>query len=195
MKPFIRDTLERLRLRLHELDAQLSAPDATADLERFRALTREHAETDAIVQPYLRYLQREAQRREAEQLATEAAASGDEALAAMAADEVAAAQAELANGSKPSCTPCCCRATPTTSATPSSRSAPARAARKPRCLRRNWRACISATPSGKAGAPRSSANRPASWAAPRKWCCASSARVRTGDCASNQAATGCSGYR
>jgi peptide chain release factor 1 len=95
MKPFIRDTLERLRLRLHELDAQLSAPDATADLERFRALTREHAETDAIVQPYLRYLQREAQRREAEQLATEAAASGDEALAAMAADEVAAAQAEL----------------------------------------------------------------------------------------------------
>ena len=95
MKPFIRETLERLRLRLHELDAQLSAPDATADLERFRALTREHAETDAIVQPYLRYLQREAQRHEAEQLATEAAASGDEALAAMAADEVAAAQAEL----------------------------------------------------------------------------------------------------
>jgi len=95
MKPFIRETLERLRLRLHELDAQLSAPDATADMERFRALTREHAETDAIVQPYLRYLQREAQRHEAEQLATEAAASGDEALAAMAADEVAAAQAEL----------------------------------------------------------------------------------------------------
>ena len=95
MKPVIRETLERLRLRLHELDAQLSAPDATADLERFRALTREHAETDAIVQPYLRYLQREAQRHEAEQLATEAAASGDEALAAMAADEVAAAQAEL----------------------------------------------------------------------------------------------------
>jgi len=95
MKPFIRETLERLRLRLHELDAQLSAPDATADLERFRALTREHAETDTIVQPYLRYLECEAQRHEAEQLATEAAASGDEALAAMAADEVAAAQAEL----------------------------------------------------------------------------------------------------
>ncbi len=95
MKPLIRETLERLRLRLRELDAQLSAPDATADLERFRALTREHAETDAIVQPYLRYLQQEAQRHEAEQLATEAAASGDEALAAMAADEVAAAQAEL----------------------------------------------------------------------------------------------------
>ncbi|MDD2536776.1 MAG: hypothetical protein PHW78_09590 [Macromonas bipunctata] len=54
MKPFIRDTLERQRLRLHELDALLSAPDATGDMERFRQLTREHADTDAVVQPYLR---------------------------------------------------------------------------------------------------------------------------------------------
>ena len=40
MKPFLRDTLERQRLRLHELDALLSAPDATGDMARFRQLTR-----------------------------------------------------------------------------------------------------------------------------------------------------------
>ena len=60
MKPFIRHTLERQRLRLHELDALLGAPDAVADRERFRQLSREHAEADAVVQPYLRYLEREA---------------------------------------------------------------------------------------------------------------------------------------
>ena len=58
MKPFIRHTLERQRLRLHELDALLGAPDAVADRERFRQLSREHAEADAVVQPYLRYLER-----------------------------------------------------------------------------------------------------------------------------------------
>ena len=65
MKPFIRATLERQRLRLHELDALLSAPDATADLERFRKLTREHAEADAVVRPWLRHQQREAELAEA----------------------------------------------------------------------------------------------------------------------------------
>ena len=92
MKPFIRDTLERQRLRLHELDALLSAPDAVDDMERFRLLTREHAETDAVVQPYLRYLQREADLREARAMAQDS----DPALAAMAAEEIAAAEADLA---------------------------------------------------------------------------------------------------
>lgn len=95
MKPFIRETLERLRLRLHELDAQLASPDATANLERFRALTREHVETQAIVEPYRRYLQREEDLRDAQALAAEAAASGDTALAALAADEAASASADL----------------------------------------------------------------------------------------------------
>jgi peptide chain release factor 1 len=74
MKPFIRDTLERQRLRLHELDALLSAPDATQDMERFRKLTREHADTDAVVQPYLRYLQREADQRDAQAMLQDAEA-------------------------------------------------------------------------------------------------------------------------
>ncbi|WP_101047178.1 peptide chain release factor 1 [Macromonas nakdongensis] len=91
MKPFVRDTLERQRLRLHELDALLSAPDATDDLDRFRQLTREHADTDAVVQPFLRYLQRETELHDAHAMAGDA----DPELAALAQAEIASAQAEL----------------------------------------------------------------------------------------------------
>jgi peptide chain release factor 1 len=93
MKPFVRATLERLRLRLHELDAQLAAPDATADLERFRQLTQEHAQTDAIVQTYERYLQRERELHDARRLAAES--SDDPALVTLAEDEASAAEADL----------------------------------------------------------------------------------------------------
>ncbi|MFM2261957.1 MAG: hypothetical protein RI959_633 [Pseudomonadota bacterium] len=92
MKPFIRETLERQRLRLHELDALLSAPDATNDMERFRKLTREHADADAVVQPYLRYLQRESDFAEAQTMEQE----DDADLAAMAREEVVAAESDLA---------------------------------------------------------------------------------------------------
>ncbi len=92
MKPFIRETLERQRLRLHELDALLSAPDATADMERFRKLTREHAEADAMVRPFLRYLQREVDLAEARTMAQEE----DAEMAALAQEEIAAAESELA---------------------------------------------------------------------------------------------------
>ena len=92
MKPFIRDTLERQRLRLHELDALLSAPDATQDMERFRKLTREHAENGALIEPWLRYQQREAELAEARVMAQE----DDAEMAAMARDEIADAEAELA---------------------------------------------------------------------------------------------------
>ncbi len=91
MKPFIRETLERQRLRLHELDALLSAPDAVADMERFRKLTREHADTDAVVQPYLRYLQREVDLREAHAMLKDADAD----LSAMAQEEATQAEADL----------------------------------------------------------------------------------------------------
>ena len=92
MKPFLRDTLERQRLRLHELDALLSAPDATSDMARFRHLTREHAETDALVQVYLRHQQRERDLAAAQAMAGDA----DAEMAAMAADEIDSAQTELA---------------------------------------------------------------------------------------------------
>jgi peptide chain release factor 1 len=92
VKPFLRDTLERQRLRLHELDALLSAPDATSDMARFRQLTREHAETDALVQVYLRHQQRERDLVAAQAMAGDA----DAEMAAMAAEEIDSAQVELA---------------------------------------------------------------------------------------------------
>ena len=49
MKPFLRHTLDRQLLRLHELDALLSASDVVSDLDRFRALTREHAEASVVI--------------------------------------------------------------------------------------------------------------------------------------------------
>ena len=91
MKPFVRQALERQRLRLHELDALLSDPGATADLDRFRQLTREHADTDTVVQPYLRYLQREADLAAVSEMAQDT----DAEMAEMARDEVAQAQADL----------------------------------------------------------------------------------------------------
>jgi len=91
MQAFVRDTLEHLRLRLHELDALLSAPDAVERMDRFRQLTREHAETDAVVQPYLRYLQREADLQAAHSMCQDS----DPALAELAREEIAQANADL----------------------------------------------------------------------------------------------------
>ena len=48
MKPFLRQTLDRQLLRLHELDSLLSATDVVSDLARFRTLTREHAEASVV---------------------------------------------------------------------------------------------------------------------------------------------------
>mgnify|MGYP006192361079 CR=1 FL=1 len=56
MKPFVRDTLMRQRARLHELDALLAAPDVVDSMDRFRALSREHAEVGAVVEVFNRYL-------------------------------------------------------------------------------------------------------------------------------------------
>jgi peptide chain release factor 1 len=54
MKDFLRHTLDRQIARVQELDALLSAPDVVSDLERFRKLTREHAETSAVTEQYQR---------------------------------------------------------------------------------------------------------------------------------------------
>ena len=59
MKPFLRQTLDRQLLRLHELDALLSASDVVSDLDRFRALTREHAEASVVAEQYNRLTRRE----------------------------------------------------------------------------------------------------------------------------------------
>ncbi len=89
MKTFVRNTLMRQRARLHELDALLSAPDVVDDMERFRALSREHAEAGSVVEVFNRYLQREADIASAQDML------GDADMAEMAQEEIKEAEADL----------------------------------------------------------------------------------------------------
>ena len=89
MKPFVRDTLLRQKARLHELDALLSAPDVVSDLERFRTLSREHADASVIVEAFDRHQQREADLAAAQEMLA------DPDMAEMAQEEIEAAQADL----------------------------------------------------------------------------------------------------
>ena len=93
MKPFLRQTLERQLQRLHELDALLSASDVVSNLDRFRSLTKEHAEASVIAEQYTRLTRREADLVSAHDLLSEAA--GDADMEQMAEDEVQAAQADI----------------------------------------------------------------------------------------------------
>ncbi|MEP6942818.1 MAG: PCRF domain-containing protein, partial [Betaproteobacteria bacterium] len=52
MKPSLAHKLTQLAARLHELDSALAAEDVTRDLDRFRALSREHAEIAPVVSLY-----------------------------------------------------------------------------------------------------------------------------------------------
>ncbi|MFC3686633.1 peptide chain release factor 1 [Hydrogenophaga luteola] len=89
MKPFVRDTLLRQKARLHELDALLSAPDVVSDLERFRTLSREHADASVIVEAFNRHQQREADLAGAKEMLA------DPDMAEMAQEEIEAATADL----------------------------------------------------------------------------------------------------
>jgi len=91
MKPFIRHTLERHRLRLHELDALLSAADVVSDMDRFRKLTREHADAQNLADAYQRFCQLEADLTAAQELSQDP----DPDMAAMGADELPGLQAAL----------------------------------------------------------------------------------------------------
>ena len=89
MKPFVRDTLLRQKARLHELDALLSAPDVVSDLERFRTLSREHADASVIVEAFDRHQQREADLAAAQEMLA------DPDMAEMAQEEIETAKADL----------------------------------------------------------------------------------------------------
>lgn len=60
MKPFLRSQLERYAQRLSELDFLLSREDIMADMQQYRAISREHADVTAVAGRYARYRQREA---------------------------------------------------------------------------------------------------------------------------------------
>ena len=49
MKTSIRARLEQLSRRLEDVDAMLSEPDAAADMDQYRKLSRERAELEPVV--------------------------------------------------------------------------------------------------------------------------------------------------
>src|SRR5271165_1595514 len=59
MKSSLSTKLTQLVARREELDGLLSAPDVTRDLDRYRSLTREHAEIDPVVALYRNWLHAE----------------------------------------------------------------------------------------------------------------------------------------
>ena len=89
MKDSLRQQFERLAMRLAELDATLADPGVATDMNRFRALTREHAEVDSLVQRFRQYEQRE------RDLSTARDMLGEPELAEMAQEEIASAEADI----------------------------------------------------------------------------------------------------
>ena len=90
MKPFLRQQLERYPVRLQELDFFLSQPDVVSDMDRFRALTREHADVSEVAARYEAFLHRE------QDLAGAKGMLDDPDMAEMAREEIAQAEADIA---------------------------------------------------------------------------------------------------
>jgi peptide chain release factor 1 len=89
VKPFLRQQLERYPVRLQELDFFLSQPDVVSDMDRFRALTREHAEVSEVAARYEAFLHRE------KDLAGAREMLDDPDLAQMAQQEIAEAESDI----------------------------------------------------------------------------------------------------
>ncbi|TDM05335.1 MAG: peptide chain release factor 1 [Ideonella sp. MAG2] len=89
MKDAMRVQLQRLEMRLSELDASLSDPNLAADMQRFRALAREQAEAAEVVGLFRRYEQRERDRAAAQEMLDDAD------MGEMAREEIKEADADM----------------------------------------------------------------------------------------------------
>ena len=100
MKDSLRLQLQRLVMRLAELDANLADPKLSQDIQRYRAVAREQSEAADLVQRFQSYERREADEAAARALLAEATstAGDDTEMAELAREEIAAAQADLASG-------------------------------------------------------------------------------------------------
>ncbi len=90
MKASIAARLAQLCGRLEEINRLLSSENATANLDNYRKLTREHAELAPVVELYLRYAQGEADIRAAQDM------SGDPAMREFAESEIKLTRERLA---------------------------------------------------------------------------------------------------
>jgi peptide chain release factor 1 len=89
MKPFLRQQLERFPVRLQELDFFLAQPDVVNDMQRYREITREHAEVSEVNAVFQRFLRKERDLAQAREMLE------DPDMADMAKEEVAAVEADL----------------------------------------------------------------------------------------------------
>jgi len=89
MKTSLRTKLDGLAMRLDEVEHLLSSEDATRDLDRYRALTREHSELGPVVARFGEYTKAEGD------LAAAAGFAHDPEMKALAAEEAADAEARL----------------------------------------------------------------------------------------------------
>jgi peptide chain release factor 1 len=89
MKDSLRQQFERLAMRLAELDATLADAGVASDMNRFRSLTREHAEVDSLVQRFRQYEQRERDLGAARDML------GEPDMAEMAQEEIASAETDI----------------------------------------------------------------------------------------------------
>jgi peptide chain release factor 1 len=89
MKDSLRQQLERLTLRLSELDANLADSAVVSNIQRYRALSREQAEVAQIVGLFRDYQQRESD------LAAARGMLDEPEMAEMAREEITGAQADL----------------------------------------------------------------------------------------------------
>jgi peptide chain release factor 1 len=89
VKPFLRQQLERYPVRLQELNFFLQQPDVVSDMDRFRALTREHAEVSEVAGLFEQFQQRENALAQAQEMLQDAE------MAEMAREEIASVEAAL----------------------------------------------------------------------------------------------------
>ncbi len=164
MKDALRQQFDRLGYRLTELDTILADGSVAADMKRYRALTREQAEVSSLVERYRRYLQREQDLLAARELLD----SGDADLVDMAREEIASAQADLAQLDQELQLALIPKDPDDERPAASSKSAPAPAATNRRSSPATCSACTPATRKAAAGAARCCRPTNRTWAATRK---------------------------
>jgi peptide chain release factor 1 len=86
MKPSLLVKLEQLKERLEEVNALLAQENATADMDQYRKLTREHAELDPVVALHAQWQQAQEDIRAAEEMMS------DPEMKVFAQEELASAQ-------------------------------------------------------------------------------------------------------
>ena len=91
MKPSLRNKLDQLSSRLAELDGILGSPDVTRDLDRYRSLTKEHADLGPVVARFQDFVKAESDLAAAEELAA------DPSMRDFADEERAAAEVRIAD--------------------------------------------------------------------------------------------------